>query len=316
MKISGEETEEPEEPEEPEKPEKPTVSDNNMIGDKILSSLAGWKDVDAKRVVCEVSDEPEGSGIYASQLVKKDLMIEKGKTYKMSFNVQSTDSRKIQYGVQLDKNPFTPYGISEITVSANEITPVELVFEMKEETDETAACFINFYKSGATGSKTIIFEDIRLVEVEENMLQNADFSNGLDGWTETIANWEAAVAGHEIINGSIKYTIENPGTKDWHVQLKQENLILEAGKTYVVSYDVETTAARTIKSGVQSASYEWYGNADPTLEANNKTTVSFEVEMKKNDSNAVFYISMGKIDGEDTPASDITISNLKFVEKK
>lgn len=35
---------------------------------------------------------------------------------------------------------------------------------------------------------------------------------------------------------------------------------------------------------------------------------------KETDSNADFVISMGKIDGKDTPASDITLSDFSLVK--
>lgn len=57
------------------------------------------------------------------------------------------------------------------------------------------------------------------------MLSNADFSSGIDGWTETIANWGSdgcdASAKRSVADGAITYTITNPGNDLWHVQLKQ-----------------------------------------------------------------------------------------------
>ena len=154
------------------------------------------------------------------------------------------------------------------------------------------------------------------VEAVSNLLINADFSNGKENWTETIANWggdACADATSSTANGSIKYVINNAGNEDWHIQLKQSNISLTAGKTYQVSYTINSTATRSIKSGVMSQSYTWYGGSDPKINANEDTNVSFEFEMSVDDSAADFYISLGK--NGDTPASTVTLSNIKFVEK-
>ena len=62
-----------------------------------------------------------------------------------------------------------------------------------------------------------------------------------------------------------------------------------------------------------SASYEWYGGCEPELEEDREQEISFEITMTK-DTPADFYISLGKYDDTDTPASDVTISAIKFVD--
>lgn len=156
-----------------------------------------------------------------------------------------------------------------------------------------------------------------------NLLKNSDFSEGMEGWTQTIANWGGADgtadASEKIVDGSITYSIQNAGTLDWNVQLKQQNISLQNGHTYKVSFKAKSTAARKFKTGVMSASYEWYGGCEPELEEDKEQEISFEFTMTK-DTPADFYISLGKyVDdkGEytkDTPASDVTISAIKFVD--
>ena len=150
-----------------------------------------------------------------------------------------------------------------------------------------------------------------------NLLKNSDFSEGMEGWTQTIANWGGADgtadASVKAADGSIIYSIKNAGTQDWNVQLKQTDISLQNGHTYKVSFKAKSTAARKFKTGVMSASYEWYGGCDPELEEDKEQEISFEFTMTK-DTPADFYISLGKYDDTDTPASDVTISAIKFVD--
>ena len=156
-----------------------------------------------------------------------------------------------------------------------------------------------------------------------NLLKNSDFSEEMEGWTQTIANWGgadgSADASAKTADGSIIYSIKNAGTQDWNVQLKQQNISLQNGHKYKVSFKAKSTATRKFKTGVMSASYEWYGGCEPELEENKEQEISFEFTMTK-DTPADFYISLGKYaddKGEytkDTPASDVTISAIKFVD--
>ncbi|WP_455719129.1 carbohydrate binding domain-containing protein [Agathobacter sp.] len=150
-----------------------------------------------------------------------------------------------------------------------------------------------------------------------NLFKNSDFSDGMEGWTQTIANWGgadgSADASEKTADGSITYSIKNAGTQDWNVQLKQTDISLQNGHTYKVSFKAKSTAARKFKTGVMSASYEWYGGREPELEADKEQEISFEFTMSS-DTPADFYISLGKYDDTDTPASDVTISDMKFVD--
>ncbi|MGN0151626.1 MAG: carbohydrate binding domain-containing protein [Wujia sp.] len=155
---------------------------------------------------------------------------------------------------------------------------------------------------------------------KENKFVNPAFTSELDGWTETIAipAWGegfVADASHSFADGAIVYDIKNPGTDNWHVQLKQEGIKLEAGKTYTVRYNITSTADRSFLTGVQNATtYNPYAESAPALTANTPQTVVFEFTMSEDDENATFYISLGKMAEGETPASVVTISDLMMIE--
>ena len=153
-----------------------------------------------------------------------------------------------------------------------------------------------------------------------NLLKNSDFSKGMEGWIQTIANGDGADASETTADGSITYSIKNAGTQDWNVQLKQQNISLQNGHKYKVSFKAKSTKARKFKTGVmQDGTYRWYGGCEPELEENKEQEINFEFTMTE-DTPADFYISLGKyVDdkGEytkETPASDVTISAIKFVD--
>ena len=156
----------------------------------------------------------------------------------------------------------------------------------------------------------------------QNLLSNADFSSGIDGWTETIANWGSdgcdASAKRSVADGAITYTITNPGNDLWHVQLKQ-TVKLAAKKHYTLSYKVKSDVARTIETGVQGDeenNYISYGAKTQSLQAGKEESVSIDVYAEEGYDTATLYFSLGRKTG-DTSIPDesvVTISDISLVE--
>ncbi len=157
-------------------------------------------------------------------------------------------------------------------------------------------------------------EQTKEMDAGANLLKNADFSNGKNSWTETIANWDnppLAEASSSIQDGSIRYNITNPGTEDWHVQLKQEGISLSPG-TYHVSFKASSTVDRSIKVVMMSASYAWYGGLDEVNLTGTPSEYSFDFTMDSEDPTAQLAFSMGKTGADAPPASTITISDISL----
>ena len=159
----------------------------------------------------------------------------------------------------------------------------------------------------------------------QNLLSNADFSSGMDGmdgWTETIADWGSdgcnASAQSSVDDGAITYTITNPGNDLWHVQLKQ-TVKLAAKKHYTLSYKVKSDVARTIETGVQgdqTNNYISYGAKTQSLQAGKEESVSIDVYAEEGYDTATLYFSLGRKTG-DTSIPDesvVTISDISLVE--
>ena len=159
----------------------------------------------------------------------------------------------------------------------------------------------------------------------QNLLSNADFSSGMDGmdgWTETIANWGSdgcnASAKRSVDDGAITYTITNPGNDLWHVQLKQ-TVKLAAKKHYTLSYKVKSDVARTIETGVQGDeenNYISYGAKTQSLQAEKEESVSIDVYAEEGYDTATLYFSLGRKTGDTSipDASVVTISDISLVE--
>ena len=278
-----------------------------------------------------------GDADWHIQLKQTGVKLEKGQWYRLSLKMKSSIDRNVSYALQRDgsthKNAdgtedWTPYCQKTVALTS-EYQTITKEFKMTEDTDPDTIFNIAM---GAVGGKQIkkqhriCIDDIVLEKIEEpemkpeeagkNLLKNGDFSNETANWNI----WGISAPGEattNIANNAIVYHISNVGTADWNVQLKQSGLTLEKGCKYRVTFKATSTAARTIKLAIMMSDdpYTWYDGADIQLPANNEKEVVCELTMsEETDSNAAFVISMGKIKDEDTPASDITLSDFSLVK--
>ena len=277
-----------------------------------------------------------GDADWHIQLKQTGVKLEKGQWYRLSLKMKSSIDRNVSYALQRDgsthKNAdgtedWTPYCQKTVALTS-EYQTITKEFQMTEDTDPNTIFNIAM---GAVGGKQIkkqhhiciddiVLEKIAAPEMKpeeagKNLLKNGDFSNETDNWNI----WGITAPGEakaDIADHAIVYHISNAGTEEWHVQLKQSGLTLEKGCKYRVTFKATSTAARTIKLAISNASpYKWYGGTDIQLSANDKKDVVCEFTMsEETNSNADFVISMGKIKDEDTPASDITLSDFSLVK--
>ncbi len=156
----------------------------------------------------------------------------------------------------------------------------------------------------------------------ENLIKNGDFTRGEEGWNiHSITSPGEATA--EVKDGKVVYNITNVGNEDWNIQLKQENIALEKGCNYKMTFNAASTEARTIKLAMLSndGQYTWYGGKDIALEKDLEENVEIKFTMNyPTDIKTTLAVSMGQIKDENTkeniptPASTITLSDFKLVK--
>lgn len=265
------------------------------------------------------------------QLKQNNIKLEKGKWYRISMDVKSTMERKIMYTLQRDgtvDDNWTPYSGNQLIDLTKEYQTFSHEFEMKGETDPNTILSITM---GAVDGiqisqkHTVIIDNISLEEIEEpiqqeipegtNLIKNGDFSQQDTNWVNAVTSPGSAEA--DFTQNKVIYHITQPGEADWNVQLKQEGLTLEEGTQYRIGFKIKSSEARTVKYALldSAAGYAWYGGEDIMLEAGQEKIIDSVLEITQASSDTIdFVISMGKIDGEETPASDIEISDISILK--
>lgn len=269
------------------------------------------------------------------QLKQNNIRLEEGKCYKIKLDAKSEIDRTIMYALQKDgssDNDWTPYSGSQKIDITPEWQTFETVFKMNYATDEKVILSISMGAFGEpiTTKHFVRIDNIVLEEVDEselpkedpiepkpngvNLIQNGNFANGGEGWTNSSIENAADVS---FADGKAVYAVKNVGENDWDVQLKQDNLTLEKGEKYKLSLKMKSTAARTVKVGLLDPvhNYAWYGGADVKLTANEEYVLNQDITVTEASSETItFQISMGKIANEETPLSTIEIADVSLIK--
>ncbi|MBD5095573.1 MAG: family 16 glycosylhydrolase [Lachnospiraceae bacterium] len=271
-----------------------------------------------------------GDAAWKIQLKQNNIELEKGQWYRLSIDAKSDLARKLMFAIQRDGSSddnWEPYSGEKIVELGSDYQTYTLEFEMKKDTDLHSVLSISMGAVGGTQITTqhricidnIVLEKIDAPEITppvvgDNMLENPLFDgDSTDGWYA--GTWGDGQASVSVDEGKVTFDITNVGTADSQVQLKQSGLTLETGATYEVSFRAKSTEARTIKTAFldENNNYDWYGGQDIELGQNVEKNVSYTFTVsadKTTCEDITFQVSMGKIDGESTPASAITLSDF------
>lgn len=109
-----------------------------------------------------------------------------------------------------------------------------------------------------------------------NLLKNGDF-------VATTADWQFSTYASGAATGTISYaakqadiSITAAGTENWHLQLMQGGFALEAGATYILSFDAWSSVARDVAIGLTTTDWEWQGGGSVSVGTTRK---NFQVEL-------------------------------------
>jgi hypothetical protein len=94
-------------------------------------------------------------------------------------------------------------------------------------------------------SRPIATNTAGVTSLEVDQISNGDFSNGLTDWLKGTAGGAAATVSE--VSGEAFADITNGGTAQWHVFLRQPDLIFSNGITYTLRFDARAVSARNIQ---------------------------------------------------------------------
>ena len=240
------------------------------------------------------------------------IKLEKGKDYIVKFDAYSSKTTNIlvKYG-EVEQKIRVLQAKTDSKTKA--LIPGHYEWVYVPESDKE----IDFQLLLGSDGATVCVDN---VYVKENcVVINGDFDRGDSGW-ELYAN-ESSKAKFDVVNGAAEVKIDNTGSMDWMIQLKQNGCLLEKGKIYKITLKAKSDLDRTIMLALQrdgAKDDNWYPYSN-TLKFNvgkefKEYSWQFTMGMET-DPNVIFTISMGAVSGKPISQSHtVTIDSISVIE--
>lgn len=247
------------------------------------------------------------------KLVQKELPLTAGE-YALSFEGQILGDEAKTIEVTVGGKTF-----------AAELTKEKATKTYKLVIDETVDLTANSDIVFSIGvNDTVLLDNIRLEE--DALIKNGSFNADFAGF-EVYANTPSDVSytvDSQKEDHAFDITIKNTGDQDWHIQLKQNNVVLEKGQWYRLTFDAKSSVNRAISYAIQrngAVHTDANGNEDwtPYVQKNVNLTSEYQTidvnfKMKEEtDEGSIFNIAMGAVGGKEISTQHrICIDNIKL----
>lgn len=251
-------------------------------------------------------DIPSQSDMDSVSITQNDLCLTNGNTYILSFTSHADSNKEIVAKVAGETFNFS-------ITTENKMYKAKFTVNSKDK-KQTLEFLL--------GNKGITYLDNVRIQ-EDAMIINGDFSNNMTGYevyTHDSAKTDFCVDSLSEDN-AFCMNIENTGKEDWMIQLKQNNITMEKGKTYTISFDAKSTLDRTImfaiqRNGANDNNWTPYSGTEKIDVSSKFKHYSLNFTMNEtSDKNAILSISFGAVNGKQiNKKHTVTIDNIKLTE--
>ena len=303
-----------------EKEEKTVLANGNYVyngsfqeGDK---HLGYWNILNAENADVTVTPFSDGrrlkvtmSGNEKSAVVisQEELAFATGTPYKFSFTASSDADNTLT--ANIGGNVYT----FDIKAGETKDFAVELPSD---------AQYVNHDISITLGMQGTTWLD-KVSLVENALVKNGSFNDGTTGYTIYVDS--SAKASYVVDSlkddNALAVTINDTGDADWKVQIKQENIKLEKGKTYKLKFKAKSSLNRQIRvvmQGQENRDWSVYSSDNIVDLTNEYQTFEDTFTMNEDTDTAAFFSAcLGKIgDNQITTQHEVRIDDISLEEVK
>jgi len=209
---------------------------------------------------------------------------------------RDTALSKVVLVVVNSNNNSVSQSVSIPGITPKKVTPVitdptrDLVIQASQ--DISSSDFT--YNLPSQSVTTLVFDMSAPVPAHRDTVFNGGFDQGVKGWT--FNTWGSTAQG-SVVNGEYKIDISALGTGNASIQLVQNGIVLQQGKSYEVKFDAYASANRTLEGNVELDVSPWTSYL-PALKSfdltTTKTTYSYIFTMANaTDSNGRISFNAG-----------------------
>lgn len=149
--------------------------------------------------------------------------------------------------------------------------------------------------------------------VDENMIKNADFAEGIGTWMTYLNGGEGTLSVNA--DGQLVIDVADAGNLDYSVQAYYDGIVLEQGVVYKFAFDMATTVPRTVVWRIQlnGGDYSAYFT-DEIISTTEMQHYEYEIKMEQPSDPAprlCFNVGTYEADGE-LEAHQIMLDNFEY----
>ncbi|MBW5445051.1 family 16 glycosylhydrolase [Cohnella sp. CFH 77786] len=260
-----------------------------------------------------------GINPWSVMLLQDGLTVSGGVQYAVEFDARSTVNRTME--VILENSAYQRSFDQTV-----DLTPgnQRYRFEFTKAGNETVSLkfLLGNVPGGAPSVTHAVYIDNVVVEPKlsvmlDNKLPNGAFDTGVSGWTSFFADFQGVSGTLAAANGEMKAALSGSGPEFWSAQIDWENIAVEQGKSYRLTFDARSSVNRDIQVTVEhkGGDYAKYLDLRPLSLTGGMKTYSYTFTAGATDSGAHVNFLLGAINGQTiSEAHDVYFDNISLVE--
>lgn len=295
---------------------KTVLSDGNYVYNANFQEGTGrvgnWDFTESDAVTYEVTPLKDGRRLHVNVakdldtpfiVTQKDLALTEGSEYLLSFEMQAETGSRMKVLLNGEEQDLA---LSE----KQDIYSLKFVYSGKEKANTLQFCF--------SGAGDYYLDKVR---VEENvMIKNGSFNAGMSGYEIFVDSSADAnyVVDSLTEDNAMDFTIHDTGANDWNIQLKQNNITLEKGKTYTLTFEAKSDINRDIRvimQGKEDKGWPVYSGENIVTLSSDYQTFSTTFTMESDtDTDAFLSVCLGAVSERIDSMHRVCIDNISLVE--
>lgn len=286
-------------------------------------------DVVEEEAVFEITNV--GTKPYSVQLKQEGLTLEKGASYEVKFNVESSVARDVIFEFQEQGGDWPIYAEKTVSLEAGVNKAVKETITIDKASSKNILFFIGMGKIGDTAITdlhTIKIDDVSVIKVSDadekpekdpvavgtQLIKNGNFANGESDWVDYYAAG-GTKATRTFSDNKVRYEIADGGENIWDVVLKQADLEMEKDASYKVNFKIGSSIDRKVTLEFQDDKYNGQGQNDIELKANMRKAVSRIVTLDTPfEGKLAFQLSLGQTGSPKLVPHAIEISDVSVTK--
>lgn len=255
------------------------VNNGDFSVEENLNDSDDWKFLlaDGGKGAAEIADnmltittEEDGNVDYSVQLVQPNIPMQKGSTYKISFDAWASEDRTTHLAVKAPDRGWIEYFGTETVKLTTEKTSYEYEFQMQNASDANGR--LEFNMGAADSVATIYLTNVRVdlvsqasaeelnkkeVLADGNHLYNGKFREGDAhmGFWEITNNSNAQIGVTDFADGRRLKVETDKNSKLGDVKVGQSGLAIKPGKDYVLTFSAESAKKQDIVVNICGKEY-------------------------------------------------------------